>query len=83
ADGALLIEGQHWVDELNKGRVDSVMAALEERKVDSMRLYYSLVELPAYRKIADIVNTQLALLKDLGPLPSQVREALRREVEGL
>ncbi|RLF07051.1 MAG: hypothetical protein DRJ69_07480, partial [Thermoprotei archaeon] len=82
ADGAVLIEGQHWVDEkFNKGRLDSLMAALEERGVDSIRVYYSLVELPAYRKIADIVNTHASLIKDLGPLPDEVRRALKAEVE--
>jgi len=81
ADGVILIEGQHWVDErFNKSRLDTMMSALEEQGIDSMRVYYSLVELPAYRKIADIVNTHVSLIRDLGPLPAEVREALKAKV---
>ncbi|MEM4699831.1 MAG: 4Fe-4S binding protein [Candidatus Nezhaarchaeales archaeon] len=77
ADGIVLIEGQRWIDErFGRDRVMSLIEGLERRGVSGERLYYSLVELPAYRKIADVLNTHVLLVKDLGPLPADVRREL-------
>ncbi|PCN50529.1 disulfide reductase [Candidatus Geothermarchaeota archaeon ex4572_27] len=77
ADGVVLVEGQHWVDErINRARVDGLINALEEHGVEGVRLYYTLIELPAYRKMADVFNAHTSLIKDLGPLPSELRAKL-------
>ncbi|RLE68310.1 MAG: hypothetical protein DRJ43_05790, partial [Thermoprotei archaeon] len=75
------IEGQHDVYErFVKERVDRLYDELMERGVEDARLWASLVELPAYRKIAGIFDEQVEMVEELGPLPDDVREALKKEI---
>ena len=81
ADGVVLIEGQHDIYErFVKERVQAFYDALMEEGIEDIRLYESLVELPAYRKIAAIFNEHVAMIEELGPLPEDVREALREKL---
>ena len=81
ADGIVVIEGQKWVDEAFRWRFEEALASLEEAGVESTRVYYSLIELPAYRKIADILRTHTSMVRDLGPLGAEERVRLSRAME--
>ncbi len=50
---------------------------LEEIGVDGMRLYYSLIQLPAYKNIARIFEIHTSTVEDLGPLEPEELEAVR------
>jgi len=81
ADGVVLIEGQHDIYErFVRERVQALYDVLMEEGIEDIRLYESLVELPAYRKIAAIFNEHAAVVEELGPLPEDVREALREKL---
>ena len=63
-----------------KERVQAFYDALMEEGIEDIRLYESLVELPAYRKIAAIFNEHVAMIEELGPLPEDVKEALKEKL---
>ncbi|MDP7443391.1 MAG: hypothetical protein QGI87_03425, partial [Candidatus Bathyarchaeota archaeon] len=50
---------------------------LEDIGVDGMRLYYSLIQLPAYKNIARIFENHHSTIKDLGPLNLDELKAVR------
>ena len=81
ADGVILIEGQHDIYErFVQERLDAFYDGLMERGIDDVRLWASLVELPAYRKIAGIFDEQTSMVEELGPLPEDVRKAVGEEL---
>ncbi|MFX0097119.1 MAG: 4Fe-4S binding protein [Candidatus Hodarchaeota archaeon] len=82
ADGIILLEGLHDMDErYMKKRIEKFEASLEEMEIESERLWYSLVELPAYRKIAAIFTEHTDLIQEFGPLPDDIRIKIRQKLE--
>jgi heterodisulfide reductase subunit A len=78
ADGVIAIEGDHGVDEaFTRERMDEYREELEDLGVDGMRLYYSLVQLPAYKNIARLFEIHASTVEDLGPLEPDEMEAVR------
>ncbi len=78
ADGVILIEGTKAIDEgFMKKRIEVFGDELEDIGVDRMRLYYSLIQLPAYKNIARIFETHHSTIKDLGPLDLDELKAVR------
>jgi len=78
ADGVIAIEGDHGVDEaFTRERMDEYRDELEDLGVDGMRLYYSLVQLPAYKNIARLFQIHASTVEDLGPLEPEEEEAVR------
>jgi heterodisulfide reductase subunit A len=78
ADGVIAIEGDHSVDEaFTRERMDDYRDELEDLGVDGMRLYYSLVQLPAYKNIARLFEIYASTIEDLGPLEPDELEAVR------
>ncbi len=49
---------------------------MEDLGVDGMRLYYSLVQLPAYKNIARLFELHASTVEDLGPLEPDELEAV-------
>ena len=81
ADGVVMIEGQHNIDErFTRPRIDSLKSDLDDLGIDSMRLWYSLVELPSYKNIAEIFNLHTNTVKELGPIEAEVVELVRRKL---
>lgn len=78
ADGVIAIEGNHDVDEgFTRERMEAIRDELEDLGVDGMRLYYSLVQLPAYKNIARLFELHASTVDDLGPLEPEELEAVR------
>jgi len=81
ADGVLVIEGEHDIDErFTRARIDDLRDELEGLDIDGMRLYYSLVQLPAYKNLARIFEIHASTVEDIGPLESEELEAARGRV---
>jgi heterodisulfide reductase subunit A len=81
ADGVIAIEGDHGVDEaFTRERMEEYRDELEDMGVDGMRLYYSLVQLPAYKNIARLFQIHASTVEDLGPLEQEEAEALRERL---
>jgi heterodisulfide reductase subunit A len=79
ADGIIIIEGQHEIDKsFTRERFTEYKDMLDEIGVDSMRLYYNLVELPAYRNIARIFEIYSQSVEDLGQLETEELDAIER-----
>ncbi len=78
ADGIIAIEGNHDVDEdFTRERMDEFRDELEDIGVDGMRLYYSLVQLPAYKNIARLFEIHASTVEDLGPMEPEELEAVK------
>ena len=81
ADGVLVIEGEHDIDErFTRERIDDFKDELDDMDIDSMRLYYNLVELPAYKNIARIFELYTSTIDDLGPLEPEVIGEVREKM---
>lgn len=81
-DGIILIEGQHEVDaKFTRKRMEDIESSIEKLGIESERIYYSLVELPAYKKIGDIFNVQANEIQDMGPLPAQTINEIKKKVK--
>jgi heterodisulfide reductase subunit A len=81
ADGVLIIEGDSIIDErFTRERITEFKDAMEELGIDGLRLYYSLVQLPAYKNIARIFHLHASTIDDLGPLEPEAIEAIDRKL---
>ena len=79
ANGIVMLEGRHDIDErFTRSRIDSLKSGLDALGIDSMRLWYSLVELPAYKNIAEIFNLHINTVKELGPIEKEAEAAKRK-----
>ncbi|RLI31429.1 disulfide reductase [Candidatus Bathyarchaeota archaeon] len=82
ADGIIVIEGEkHIGEEITSKRIEEILNQLDEMGIESFRVWYSLVELPAYKRIASIFREHTEAVKDLGPIPEETREKLRQELK--
>jgi heterodisulfide reductase subunit A len=79
ADGILIIEGQQDIDEkFTKKRMVEMGRSLAEFGIKSMRVRYSYVPLPVYKKAADLFSRFTERIKKFGPLPAEKREAIKQ-----
>jgi len=70
ADGIMLIEGQEEIDEkFGMRRVNEMIRSLGEHGIERMRVRYSYVPLPVYKKAADLFTMFTERIKKFGPLP--------------
>lgn len=78
ADGVLVIEGQEDIDEhYTKKRMIEMRRSLEDAGVKSMRVRYSYVPLPVYKKAAELFTMFAERIKKFGPLTIEKRKAIR------
>jgi heterodisulfide reductase subunit A len=81
ADGILLIEGQEEIDEkFTKQRMVEMKRSLAEYGVKGMRVRYSYVPLPVYKKAAELFSMFTERIKKFGPLPMEKREAIKEKL---
>jgi len=81
ADGILVIEGQQEIDEkFTKKRMIEIGRSLAEFEIESMRVRYSYVPLPVYKKAADLFARFTERIKKFGPLPTEKREAIKQKI---
>lgn len=82
ADGVILIEGQPEVDsKFTRKKMEDTKSAIEELGIESERIYYSLVELPAYKKIGNLFSSHAEMIREIGPLPAQSIDAIKTKVK--
>ncbi len=82
ADGVLAIEGQHDIYErFTRERMSNYKDQLDDVGVDSMRLYYNLVQLPSYKNIAGIFKLYTSTVEDLGSLEPEEIDAVKESLK--
>jgi len=84
ADGILVIEGQEDIhEEFTKKRIIEMGRSLtSEFGIKSMRVRYSYVPLPVYKKAADLFTRFTKRIKKFGPLTAEKRDAIKRKILG-
>ncbi|MDH5447886.1 MAG: 4Fe-4S binding protein [Candidatus Bathyarchaeota archaeon] len=81
ADGILVIEGQEEIDEhFTKKRMVEMTRSLAEYEIKSMRIRYSYVPLPVYKKAADLFTRFTERIKKFGPLSMEKRNKLKEKL---
>lgn len=81
ADGIAIIEGTMDIHEkFVKSNIEKFVSSLEDQGIESIRIWYSLVELPAYKKIAAIFDELSLMVKDLGPVPDDIRNDIKQKL---
>ncbi len=81
ADGVLVIEGTQEIDEkFTKKRMVQMGQELAKYNVQSMRVRYSYVPLPVYKKAAELFTMFTDRIKKFGPLKDEERNSIK---EGL
>jgi heterodisulfide reductase subunit A len=78
ADGVLVIEGQQDVDMMfSKKRMIEMNKAFGEYGIEGMRVRYSYVPLPVYKKAAELFSMFTERIKKFGPLQAEKRKAVK------
>jgi len=81
ADGVLVIEGTQEIDEkFTKKRMIDLGRELAKYGVENMRVRYSYVPLPVYKKAAELFNMFTDRIKKFGPLPEEKRNAIKQKL---
>jgi heterodisulfide reductase subunit A len=81
ADGVLVIEGSQEIDEkFTKKRMIEFGKELASYGVESMRVRYSYVPLPVYKKAAELFTMFTDRIKKFGPLADDERSAIREKL---
>lgn len=82
ADGILVIEGSEEIDEkFTKKRMIDMGRDLAKYGVESMRLRYSYVPLPVYKKAAELFTMFTDRIKKFGPLAEEKRANIRQQLK--
>jgi len=82
ADGILVIEGSQEIDEkFTKKRMIDVGRELAKYGVENMRVRYSYVPLPVYKKAAELFSMFTERIKKFGPLQEEKRKAIREKLQ--
>jgi len=82
ADGVLVIEGTEEIDEkFTKKRMIDLGKELGQYDVESMRVRYSYVPLPVYKKAAELFTMFSDRIKKFGPLAEEKRNAIRQKLQ--
>jgi heterodisulfide reductase subunit A len=83
ADGVLVIEGTEEIDEkFTKKRMIEMGRELAQYGVENMRVRYSYVPLPVYKKAAELFTMFTERIKKFGPLPEEKRNAIKQKILG-
>ena len=81
ADGILMIEGEQEIDEkFTKKRMIEMGRSLAKFGIKSMRVRYSYVPLPVYKKAADLFTKFTDRIRKFGPLPGEKRETIKNRI---
>ncbi len=81
ADGILVIEGQEDIDEhFTKKRMIDMTRSLAEYDIKGMRVRYSYVPLPVYKKAADLFTMFTERIKKFGPISMEKRNKLKEKL---
>jgi coenzyme F420-reducing hydrogenase delta subunit len=81
ADGVLVIEGSQEIDEkFTKKRMIEFGKELSQFGVESMRVRYSYVPLPVYKKAAELFSMFTDRIKKFGPLADEKRNVIRQKL---
>jgi heterodisulfide reductase subunit A len=81
ADGVLVIEGSQEIDEkFTKKRMIEFGKELSQFGVESMRVRYSYVPLPVYKKAAELFSMFTDRIKKFGPLAEEKRNVIRQKL---
>jgi heterodisulfide reductase subunit A len=81
ADGILVIEGQEDIDEqFTKKKMIEMSRPIAESGIESMRVRYSYVPLPVYKKAAELFTMFTERIKKFGPLPMEKRNKLKEKL---
>jgi ferredoxin len=82
ADGVLVIEGSQEIDEkFTKRRMIDFGKELAQYGVESMRVRYSYVPLPVYKKAAELFTMFTDRIKKFGPLTEEKRNAIKQKLQ--
>jgi heterodisulfide reductase subunit A len=81
ADGVLVIEGTQEIDEkFTKKRMIDMGRELAKYGVESMRVRYSYVPLPVYKKAAELFTMFTERIKKFGPFPEEKRGIIKQKL---
>ena len=81
ADGVMVIEGQEEIDEhYTKKRMIEIKKALAEYGIKGMRVRYSYVPLPVYKKAAELFTMFTERIKKFGVIPMEKREEIKKKL---
>jgi len=81
ADGILVIEGQQDIDErFTKKRMIDASRSLADYGIESMRVRYSYVPLPVYKKAAELFSMFTERIKKFGPLTVEKRNKAKEKL---
>ena len=89
ADGVMVLEAPEKegpygrAHEISEKRVEEYKYEIEDHGVDSLRLWYSRVFVPDWRKLEKIFKTYDTLIRDEGLLEPETRKKLLKELEKL
>jgi coenzyme F420-reducing hydrogenase delta subunit len=82
ADGVLVIEGSQEIDEkFTRKRMIEMGRELAKYGVESMRVRYSYVPLPVYKKAAELFTMFTDRIKKFGPLADEKRNVIRQKLQ--
>jgi len=83
ADGILVLEGQQEIDEkFTKKRMSEMGRSLAEFGIEGMRVRYSYVPLPVYKKAAELFTMFTERIKKFGPVPEEKRITIEKRILG-
>ena len=81
ADGILMIEGQQDIDEeFSKKRMIEMSRSLTEFGIKRMRIRYSYVPLPVYKKAAELFISFTERIKKFGSLSDEKRTVIKQKI---
>ena len=81
ADGVLVVEGTQEIDEkFTKKRMIDLGKELAKYGVENMRVRYSYVPLPVYKKAAELFSMFTDRIKKFGPLTEEKRNAIKKKL---
>ncbi len=83
ADGILVIEGTQEIDEkFTKKRMIDLGRELAKYGIENMRVRYSYVPLPVYKKAAELFSMFTDRIKKFGPFPEEKRTIIKQKIQG-
>jgi heterodisulfide reductase subunit A len=82
ADGVLVIEGSQEIDEkFTKKRMIDMGRELAQYGIENMRVRYSYVPLPVYKKAAELFSMFTERIKKFGPLTEEKRNVVKQKLQ--
>jgi heterodisulfide reductase subunit A len=82
ADGVLVIEGSQEIDEkFTKKRMIDMGRELAQYGIENMRVRYSYVPLPVYKKAAELFSMFTDRIKKFGPVAEEKRSNIKQKLQ--